>query len=462
MHHTKLPLAFAALLLFGSALPTPAPAALPAQVGGQPLPTLAPTIKLAGPAVVNIATRGTQTAPYNPFYDDPFFRRFFGAPAQPRERETSSLGSGVIVDAQRGYILTNHHVVAGADEIRVVLQDERSFTAKLVGSDERTDLAVIQIEAKGLKGLPLGDSDALEVGDFVVAIGNPFGLDHTVTSGIVSGLGRRGLNEENYEDFIQTDAAINPGNSGGALIDLRGNLVGINTAIISRSGGNMGIGFAIPVNMARNVMQQLIEHGAVERGLLGVTGQDVPPELADDLGVTGRGGALISAVSPGGGAEKAGVQAGDVIVALDGKTIAGMDELRNRIGLLRKGQKVRLDLVRDGRPVVLAATISAGPELAATGTAAPHKKLAGAALAEVDERSPYFGRLKGVMVVSVADDSNAARRARIAPGDLITAVNRKPVANLADLRRALAGLGDDAVFALSIRRGNMSLFITVP
>ena len=462
MHSTKLlwaALLGALLASTGQAAPPAAPAKPTVMIAGQPVTSLAPIIKQAGPAVVNIAARGTQQTPANPYYDDPFFRRFFGVP-QPREREVASQGSGVIIDAVRGYIITNQHVVDGASEIRVTLQDERSYTAKLVGSDERTDVAVIQITAPNLKALPLADSDKLEVGDFVIAIGNPFGLDHTVTSGIVSGLGRRGLNAENYEDFIQTDAAINPGNSGGALIDLSGNLVGINAAIISRSGGNMGIGFAIPVNMVRNVMNQLIEHGSVQRGVLGIVGGDVPPELADDLGVKGRGGALVNQVTPGGGADKAGVQAGDVLVAVDGKAIGGMSELRNRIGLLRKGQKVKLDLIRDGKPLAVTATIL-GAELTAVTGGPVHDKLAGAQFGEIDERSPYYGRLKGAMVLAVEPGSNAARRGRLEAGDVIVAVNRRPVAGVAALTQMLQSLDPNAVFLLELRRGNLRMVYSV-
>jgi Do/DeqQ family serine protease len=459
----------AALMLFASVTIAPAngaPAVTPVAaspaivIAGQPVTSLAPIIKRAGPAVVNIAARGTQAMPNNPFYDDPFFRRFFGVPPQRREREVQSQGSGVIVDAAKGYIVTNHHVVDGAAEIRVTLQDERSFPAKLVGADERTDLAVIKIEGGNLKALPLADSDKLEVGDFVIAIGNPFGLAHTVTSGIVSGLGRRGLNAENYEDFIQTDAAINPGNSGGALIDLSGNLVGINAAIISRSGGNMGIGFAIPVNMVRNVMGQLIEHGSVERGVLGIIGGDVPEAVAETLGVKGRGGALVNQVTPGGGADKAGVQAGDVVVAIDGKAIAGMGELRNRIGLMRKGQKVKLGLIRDGKPLNLTATIM-GMEASATSGAAAHEKLSGASFGEIDERSPFYGRLKGAMVLAVEPGSNADTRGRLEAGDVIVAVNRRAISGVAELNRALKSLDPNAAFLLEIRRGNMRMVFTV-
>jgi len=465
--------AFAALVLLPSAAapavaptpaqkPVPVSAVLPSQANDKRLPSLAPVIKQAGPAVVGIATRGSQPAPYNPFMDDPFFRRFFGAPPQQRERETQSQGSGVIVDADKGYVVTNHHVVEGANEITVSLQDGRSLKAKLVGSDERTDLAVVQVPAGKLAAIALGDSDSLEVGDFVVAIGNPFGLDHTVTSGIVSALGRRGLNEENYEDFIQTDAAINPGNSGGALIDLDGKLVGINAAIISRSGGNMGIGFAIPVNMVRGVMNQLIANGEVSRGMLGVITSDLPSELAGELGVPDGQGAVVNSVTPDSAAAKAGILPGDVVVAIDGKAIGSSAELRNRIGLARTGQKVKVDLVRDGKPRAVTATLTKlAPEVVAQ-TEAVHPKLAGAAFGDIDERSPYYGRLKGVLVTGVEGNSNAARRARLQSGDVITGVNRRPVANLAEFQRLIRSQPDDAVFALTIRRGNMNLFFTVP
>ena len=454
----------AALLISITLYPTESQAAaatLPAEVAGRALPSLSPIIKKAGPAVVGIATRGTQAVPYNPFYDDPLFRRFYGAPPQQRERETQSLGSGVIVDAAMGYVVTNNHVVEGANEITVGLNDGRSLKAKLVGRDERTDLAVVQIPAKDLKAIPFADSDVVEVGDFVIAIGNPFGLDHTVTSGIVSALGRRGLNEDNFEDFIQTDAAINPGNSGGALIDLDGKLIGINTAIISRSGGNMGIGFAIPANMVREVMQQLIQDGSVKRGMLGVQIGDLNPQLAKELGVTQGYGAVVASVAPGSAAAKAAIQSGDVIVTLDGKSVQNGSELRNRVGLMRAGQKVKVELVRDGKPVTVTATIAPLDALA-QGSEAPHSKLAGAQFAEIDERSPFFGRLKGVLVTAVEPNSNAVRRAGLQPGDIITGVNRRAVANLADFQRVMKGFNDDAVFALSIRRGNLSMFVTVP
>ncbi len=274
-----------ALLVVGLALAAPAPepaaeAAMPLGVGDQQVPTLAPILKRTTPAVVNIATRGRVSIQQNPLFSDPFFRRFFDLPPAPRQRRVHSVGSGVIVDAQEGYVLTNHHVIANADKIFVKLRDRRQFTAELVGADPATDIAVLKIPPEDLTALAIGDSDALEVGDFVIAIGNPFGIGQTVTSGIVSALRRSGLGIEGFEDFIQTDASINPGNSGGALVTLRGDLIGINTAIIGPSGGNVGIGFAIPINMARRVMAQLIAHGEMRRGRLGVSTQDLTPDLA--------------------------------------------------------------------------------------------------------------------------------------------------------------------------------------
>ena len=291
-------------------------AALPsAPIADAPMPSLAPMVKRVSPAVVNIATRGTvkeKPGQRNPLMDDPFFRRFFDA---PRERQFQSAGSGVIVDAKNGYIVTNYHVVENASEITVTLLDDRSFSAKVIGSDEGADIAVLQAKQPNLVAIALGDSARLEVGDYVVAIGNPFGLQHTVTAGIVSALGRTGINPEGYEDFIQTDASINPGNSGGALVNLRGELVGINSAILSGSGGNIGIGFAIPVNMVKGVMEQLIKYGQVKRGILGVSLYNVTPEIAKEFGLTDTTGALVAGVAQGSSAEKAGIKTGDIITA---------------------------------------------------------------------------------------------------------------------------------------------------
>ena len=357
MNRAALPLS----LLLALAAPT-LHAALPPVVGATPLPTLAPMIKKVSPAVVNIATRGTihESGAQNPLLDDPFFRRFFEPPKNsgPRERSFQSAGSGVIFDAKLGYILTNAHVVEDATEITVTLQDGRDLKAEVIGSDVPSDIAVLKVKPDGLSQIVLGDSSKAEVGDFVVAIGNPFGLAHTVTSGIVSALSRSGINPDGYEDFIQTDASINPGNSGGALVNLRGELIGINTAILSRSGGNIGIGFAIPVNMARKVTEQLVRYGTVRRGQLGVTMYTVTPDVAHSLGLNNASGALISQVVEGSPAAVAGLRTGDVITSVNGQPVKSNSELRNIIGLRQVGDKIDIGLVRDGKPLRVTAVIA--------------------------------------------------------------------------------------------------------
>jgi serine protease Do/serine protease DegQ len=312
------------------------------------LPTLAPLLTEVTPGVVNIAVQGRIRVEQNPLYQDPFFRRFFGIPDQAPEREFQSAGSGVIVDAERGYVLTNDHVVRQAEQITVGLQDGRRLPAELIGTDPEADIALLKISADGLVAVPLGDANTLRVGDFVVAIGNPFGLGQTVTSGIVSALERSGLGLEGYENFIQTDAAINPGNSGGALVDLRGGLVGINTAILGPSGGNVGIGFAIPINMAREIVDQLVSYGEVKRGRLGVVVQDLTPELAEAFRADVARGAVIADVIPGSPAEEAGLERGDLIIAVNGIAVRGATHLRNRIGLTRLGEAVELEIVQNG------------------------------------------------------------------------------------------------------------------
>src|SRR5579863_5103656 len=347
---------FAAVLAASSLASLPALAhVLPPVVSGQAVPTLAPMIKRVTPAVVNISTRGhVQMQMNNPFMNDPFFQQFFGGQGnQPVERQFQSLGSGVIVDAEKGYILTNNHVVENADQITVTLYDNRSFKAKVAGKDPDTDVAVLQIKADGLTALPIGNSAALQVGDFVVAIGNPFGLKHTVTAGIVSALGRAGIEDGKFENFIQTDASINPGNSGGALVDLNGNLVGINTAIISRGGGNIGIGFAIPIDMAHEVMDQIIQYGKVERGVLGVTIENLTPEIAKGLGISQESGVVVTQVQPGSAAEKAGIKAGDVIVSLNGQPVTSNSALSSTLGVMRVGTEVTLGVVRNGREMTV-------------------------------------------------------------------------------------------------------------
>ncbi len=316
-------------------------------------------IERVTPAVVNIVTEGRIRVRRNPLLDDPFFKRFFDLPDNwPKEQRTQNLGSGVVVDPDKGFIVTNHHVVDRADSINVTLRDGRHFHAKIIGSDPETDIAVIQVSATHLEALPSADSDKLRVGDFVVAIGNPYGLGQTVTSGIVSALGRSGLGLEGYENFIQTDASINPGNSGGALVNLRGELVGINTAILAPTGGNVGIGFAIPINTVNYLMDQLIKHGSVKRGRLGVTVQDLTPELAKASRAPRSQGAVIATILPDSAAERARLQVGDIILAVDGKQIRNASSLRSTIGLIPIGQRITLEIVRNGKPLTIPVQIS--------------------------------------------------------------------------------------------------------
>lgn len=419
-----------------------------------PLPSLAPMVKRVSPAVVNIATRGTikEQGSRNPLLDDPFFRRFFDVPPDqgPRERKFQSAGSGVIVDAKNGYIITNHHVIENASEITVTLLDNRSFTAKVIGSDEGSDIAVLQAKQPNLTAMSLGDSSRLEVGDYVVAIGNPFGLQHTVTFGIVSALGRSGINPDGYEDFIQTDASINPGNSGGALMNLRGELEGINSAILSRSGGNIGIGFAIPVNMVKSVMDQLVRYGKVKRGVLGVNIYDVTPDVAKEFGLNESRGALVASVIPGSAADKAGVRTGDIIISINGTNTKGAGELRATIGLLRVGDRVDIGLLRDGKPLKVTAIIGERSDAEADDATAVNRALEGADLADA-------GNEGGVVVRSVQDGSPAAQ-AGLRSNDIIMAVGRTRVANLRQFREAMKGA---KVAFLNIRRGNATLLVPI-
>lgn len=455
---TKLTLrgALAAALLICT---TPAWAALPAKIGDQPLPSLAPLVQEASPAVVNIATQGTQAAPDNPLMQDPFFRRFFGFPdQQQRQRPTRSAGSGVIVDAKKGYIITNHHVIENADKIEVTLVDDRSFSAEVIGSDPGTDIAVLKVEdAKNLTAMDLGDSDRIEVGDFVVAIGNPFGLQHTVTSGIVSALGRRGISRDGYEDFIQTDASINPGNSGGALVDLNGNLIGVNSAIFSNSGGNIGIGFAIPVNIAKSIMVQLIEFGEVRRGLLGVSISDFNAETAEAMGGDADvQGALVQEVVPNSAAESAGLEVGDIIIEVDGEEITSANDLRNTIGLRRSGETVSIKAVRDGKKKSFKAALQ---ELAAMQQMAAediHPGLAGADLADYDEDIARLG--KGAVRVDAIEAGTPAAMRGLEEGDLIISVNRARIRSVKELQDVAEG---QSLLILGLRRGSRDLLLQV-
>jgi len=351
MHRTLSALMLAGAVAAIAAAPTVALAGAPIPEVGGVVPTLAPMLARITPGVVNIAVR-SRVREQNPLLQDPFFRRFFDLPQgrQTHERETEATGSGVIVDARHGYVLTNGHVVENATRIDVTTKDNRRFTARLVGRDDETDIAVLQIPADHLTAVPMGDSARLRVGDFVLAIGNPFGLGQTVTSGIVSALGRSGLGIEGYEDFIQTDASINPGNSGGPLVDLEGRCVGINTAILAPGGGNIGIGFAVPIDMARRVMEQLIRYGRVRRGRIGVAIEDLTPDLAAALKTAHSEGAVIVRVDPDSPAEQAGLERDDLVVAIDGVPVHSGTQLRDTIGLTTIGRRIDLTIDRHGAP----------------------------------------------------------------------------------------------------------------
>lgn len=426
----------------------PAAAALPtADAAGTPLPSLAPMLEQVTPAVVNIHSTQVQRV-HNPLADDPFLRRFFGIPDVPQERVRQSLGSGVIVDAESGLVLTNNHVIEGADDISVTLADGRTLEAELVGTDPDTDVALVRISADHLVAVPLADTSALRVGDFVVAVGNPFGLGQTVTSGIVSALGRNGLRGLGYQNFIQTDASINPGNSGGALVNLRGELVGINSAIFSPSGGNIGIGFAIPANLAREVMRQLLAYGEVRRGSLGLEAQDITPELASALALEQQPrGALVARVNKGSPAAKAGVRVGDVITALEGQAVTDRATLHNIEGLLPVGRPVRIDLNRDGKPLHLSAVLKARPKELAGDDLDP--RLSGATFAEVPERLRQNG-VSGVIVSKVERGSRAGLNG-LRTGDLITAIGRREIDGLTTLQSLSTTPPDEMV--LQVVRG---------
>jgi len=454
----NLRLKFAAAAMAAAVAGAPALAAAPPAASGDaaPMPSLAPMVKRVSPAVVNIATRGTikdSQSQRNPLLDDPFFRRFFDVPpdSRPREHPFQSLGSGVIVDAKNGYIITNHHVVENASEITITLYDDRTFSAKVIGSDEGADVAVLQAKQPNLVAMALGDSTKLEVGDYVVAIGNPFGLQHTVTAGIVSALGRTGINPDagGYEDFIQTDASINPGNSGGALVNLRGELIGINSAILSRSGGNMGIGFAIPVNMVKGVMDQLIKYGEVKRGVLGVQLYNVTADIAKEFGLSETSGALVGGVAQGSAAERAGIKTGDIITTLNGANMRNSSELRNAIGMLHIGDKVEIGLLRDGKPRKVTAQIAERGETESAGAADINKGLEGTELADAPDG--------GVLVKSVQEGSSASQ-AGLHANDVIVGVGRTPVTNTKSFRDAAKGA---SVLVLKVRRGGDTLLIPI-
>jgi serine protease Do/serine protease DegQ len=419
------------------------------------------------PAVVNVSVITRAPMEDNPLFRDPFFRRFFNLPDKPQRKEQAA-GSGVIVDATRGFILTNNHVIKDAEQIVVTLKDRRQFPAKLVGTDPGTDIAVLQISAPNLAALRIGDSDALQVGDYVLAIGNPFGIGQTVTSGIVSALGRSGLSVEGYEDFIQTDASINPGNSGGALVNLRGELIGINSAIIGPSGGNVGIGFAVPTAMAKAVMDQIVRYGEVRRGRLGIEMADVTQDVQRKLKLPSLDGALLVDVENGSPAERAGLRDGDVITALNGRPVRGHSDLRARLGLTPIGEEVEMTVVRPGGTQRIRTRIAA-PQPAGSGDMLALPQLPGMRVVEIERGSPLFQRLRGGgLVVAAVDPDSRALQAGFRPGDIIYAVNRKRVQTFAELQALLraaqqapSGGGAERGYAVSLLRGDFSVTIII-
>jgi serine protease Do/serine protease DegQ len=436
-----------------AAPPPPDAAALPARDG---IPSLAPLVERAAPAVVNISVKSKAELPDMSAVPREF-RRFFQMPYDdddnndtPPQRTQTSIGSGVIIDAKKGYIITNHHVIENATEVVITLKDRREFPAKIIGSDEGTDVALLQIDAKDLTALPVGDSTALKVGDFVIAVGNPLGLGQTVTYGIVSALSRP-LQMEGYTDFIQTDAPINRGNSGGALINMRGELVGMPSIIMSPAGGNIGIGFAVPTAMIQAVVAQLIEYGTVKRGLIGVEISDLNPTMAKNLGIDATEGALIGRVVKGSPAESAGIKAGDVVTALNGKQLHSSADLRNRLGLLPVGTTVELAVNRDGKKMNIKVTIGKSPK-AEVAKAAEREELQGATFESADSD-------KGVRVTDVSRGSNAWQIG-LRPRDLIVAVNRKTVSNFNDFMDALKDSRHSTVVAL--KRGEEDVRIVLP
>ena len=435
-------------------LSAPAWSHVPTGEADNGMPTLAPVVEKTRPAVVNIATTGHIDVQKHPLLNDPFFKRFFeGYGDIPQRRETKSLGSGVVIDADKGYIVTNHHVVEGAQEIAITMHNGHHFKAKLIGTDPEADVAVLQADIEGLQAIPFGDSDKLRVGDFAVAIGNPFGLGQTVTSGIVSALGRTGLGIEGYENFIQTDASINPGNSGGALVNLRGELIGINTAILAAGGsGNVGIGFAIPINMVRQIAEQLIEFGEVRRGMLGVIMQNLTPELSQAFGLDLHQGVVISQVIEDTAAEDAGLKVGDVVTSINGAPVKSASAMRNMVGLLRVGDEMSMTIIREGKKKTITAVIRDAKDLSVSGTRI-NQGLAGATIEEKEKGGKTY------LTVTEVQEGSAAWQAHLREGDIILSVNRRPVQSLEDLQKLV---GDkDTQILLNIQRGRTALFVLI-
>ncbi|QDF68436.1 DegQ family serine endoprotease [Shewanella sp. SNU WT4] len=427
----------------------PVSAALPVVVEGQALPSLAPMLERTTPAVVSVAVSGTQVSTQQV---PEVFRYFFGPNApqqQVRERPFRGLGSGVIIDADKGYIVTNNHVINGANNIMIGLHDGREVEAKLVGTDADSDIALLQIDAKDLVAIKVSDSNQLRVGDFAVAIGNPFGLGQTVTSGIISALGRSGLGIEMLENFIQTDAAINSGNSGGALVNLNGELLGINTAIVAPNGGNVGIGFAIPANMALSLVGQIIEHGEVRRGILGISGRDLDNQLAKALGVSTQHGAFVIEVLPNSAAADAGIKAGDIITSIDGRKIKSFHALRAQVATLGAGSSINLGINRDGDTKTFNVTLGEAKAANQAAVEQMHPLFVGAKLEDTKQ---------GVKVLDVTQGSPAAMSGLLS-GDMITAVNRTAITNLKQLKQALSD--KQGTTALRIMRDGNALYLVL-
>lgn len=421
-----------------------------------PLPSLAPMLERINPAVVNIATYSTQVNRYNPLLNDPFFRRFFNIPDeqlqqyQQPERQQQSAGSGVIVNASEGVVVTNYHVIKGADEVQVSLIDGRSFAAEIIGTDQELDIATLRIKAENLAEIRIADSSAVRVGDFVVAIGNPFGLGQTVTTGIVSAIGRSGLGIEGYENFIQTDASINPGNSGGALVNLRGELVGINTAIIAPAGGNIGIGFAIPANMVNASMRQLLAYGEVKRGDIGIAVQDITPQLSEAFNLkNGQQGVLITQVDEHSPAAAAGIEPGDIVTRINDIKIGSSAHFRSQISMTAIGDMLRLGILRQNKALEIGVRVVARKNLSYNGKSL-HPLLEGSQL----ENNP-----EGGVVVSGVKPNSRAAYSGIRPNDIIVSANRIAVHDIETLRRAMSN--DPSSILLQIIRDNFSLFLVI-
>ncbi len=429
----------------------PTAAAIPSQVPGQAaLPSLAPMLEKVLPAVVSVQVEGTavqsQRIPEE-------LKKYFGDDAPDQQAQPfEGLGSGVVIDAAKGYVLTNNHVISHADKISVQMNDGREFEAKLIGGDDQSDIALLQLQnPTGLTQIAIADSDKLRVGDFAVAVGNPFGLGQTATSGIISALGRSGLNLEGLENFIQTDASINRGNSGGALLNLNGELIGINTAILAPGGGSVGIGFAIPSNMARTLAQQLIDFGEVKRGLLGIKGTEMSADIAKAFNLNVQRGAFVSEVLPNSGSAKAGVKSGDVIVSLNDKPLSSFAELRSRIATTEPGATVKLGILRDGKPLDLQVTLDKS-----TSSSASAEMIAPALQGATLSDGQLKDGTKGITLDSVEKSSPAAQ-AGLHENDVIIGVNRVRVQSIAEMRKVLEG--KPTVIALQIVRGNDTLYI---